>query len=67
MDAWLEFLRDISVIDRKLCADLKAMHASQVPSVSNKAIVFAKRMQEEHPELWLSFLAKQRVLGLSKF
>lgn len=65
MDAWLDYLHARGVISSGQCEGLKEMHSHRMPSVSNKAIAFANRMREEHPDLWVGYQAKRRVLGLS--
>jgi len=42
------------------------MFGSGRPSVRAQAIAFCNRMKQEHPDLWIAYQAKRRILGLSK-
>ena len=66
MEEWIDYLRIQGLVSMGQRQELLHMHRSHLPSVSNKAIAFANRMRTEHPDLWIAFKAKQRVLGLSK-
>lgn len=63
---WIDDLRIrglISVDERQAIAH---MLRSERASVVTQGLVVCKRMRNEHPDLWLAFKAKQRILGLSK-
>jgi len=63
---WIDDLRIrglISVDERQAIAH---MLRSEQPSVVTQGLVFCNRMKTSHPDLWIAFKAKQRVLGLSK-
>jgi hypothetical protein len=62
---WLDYLHGSKVIDRFQWIDLRTMLDHRLTSVSVKATAFANRMQDTHPELWVSFQTKRRILGLS--
>lgn len=61
--AWLEYLRDCKVIDQNQMMDLILILENRRASVHTNAMEFLRRMRTDHPELWTSFRAKQRVLG----
>jgi hypothetical protein len=66
MEEWIDYLRIQGLVSMEQRQELFHMHRSHRPSVVNKALEFANRMRQEHPDLWLGFRGKQRVLGLSK-
>jgi hypothetical protein len=61
--AWLGYLRDFKVISNSQRMDLITLLENRRASVHTQAMEFSRRMKTDHPELWLSFKAKQRVLG----
>jgi hypothetical protein len=65
MHEWLDYLRDCKVIDHGQWLNLRTMLDHRLTSVHTKAMVFASRMRDTHPELWVPFKAKRRILGLS--
>jgi hypothetical protein len=62
---WLQHLRDLKVIGDTQLTHLEGMRSSEYPGVSDKVVEFGNRMRRTHPDLWLTFKAKQRILGLS--
>jgi hypothetical protein len=62
---WIDDLRIRGKLSLAVRQDLASMFRSDIPSVRGQAIAFRNRMQQEHPDLWIAYQAKRRILGLS--
>lgn len=59
---WLQFLRDSKVISSEQYMDLVIILENRRMAVHQQALAFCNRMKDEHPELWIAYRAKLRIL-----
>lgn len=62
---WIDDLRLRGKLSLAVRQDIAHMLRSEQPSVRANGLAFCNRMKHEHPDLWVAYQAKRRVLGLS--
>jgi hypothetical protein len=59
---WIDYLRHRGVVSLDTRQSLAHMLRHERPAVRAQGIVFCNRMKQEHPDLWIAYRAKRRII-----